>query len=285
MSFVGKVLIVVQVIFSVCLMMFAGAVASVQTNWKKQAETYKASLDKKNGEFSTLEQNFKKYQDDMQVSLNKETANAQTLQANNANLTAQVDSLTQQLDSFKATATQKGEIASISAEDDLERRRETLSLRELYKVAIEKKDALMREKSKLEDEKFEQNVQIERQQAQYVLQLKENKRLHDLLVAHDINPNEPVYEVAATPPAETVTGKVLATSKSEKGTEYVEISVGSDDGLVKGHKLYVYHTGDKPKYLGKIQLVYTQPDKAVGMVLEKTKNGIIEKGDRVSTKL
>ena len=285
MSFVGKVLIVVQLVFSIVLMMFAGAVASVQTNWKKQAETYKASLDKKNGEHSTLEQNFKKYQDDMQVSLNKETANAQTLQANNANLTAQVDSLTQQLDSFKATATQKGEIASISAEDDLERRRETLSLRELYKKAIEAKDGLMREKSKLEDEKFEQNVQLERQQAAYVIQLKENKRLHDLLVAHDINPNEPVYEVAATPPVETVSGKVLAVSKSKEGTEYVEISVGSDDGLVKGHQLYVYHTGDKPKYLGKIQIVFTQPDKSVGMVLDKTKNGIIEKDDRVSTKL
>ncbi|HVW01802.1 MAG TPA: hypothetical protein VHB77_15730 [Planctomycetaceae bacterium] len=285
MSFVGKVLSVVQLVFSICLMMFAGAVASVQTNWKKQAETYKASLDKKNGEYSTLEQNFKKYQDDMQVALNKETANAQTLQANNANLTAQVDSLTQQLDSFKATATQKGEIASISAEDDLERRREALALRELYKVAIEKKDELMREKSKLEDEKFEQNVQIERQQAEYIAQLKENKRLTDLLIAKGVNPNERIYDAVATPPAETVTGKVLAVTKSKEGTEYIEISVGSDDGLVKGHQLYVYHTGDKPKYLGKIQLVFTQPDKAVGIVLDKTKNGIIEKGDRVSTKL
>jgi len=66
--------------------------------------------------------------------------------------------------------------------------------------------------------------------------------------------------------------------------------LGSDDGLSKGHQLFVYRfgtieNGNRPKYLGKIELVYVDPDKAVGTVIDAAKNGVIEKGDHVNSKL
>ena len=64
--------------------------------------------------------------------------------------------------------------------------------------------------------------------------------------------------------------------------DFVEISIGSDDGLLKGHQLDVVR-GDK--YLGKIRVVEATADKAVCEVVHKNKYGIIQRGDNVTTKL
>src|SRR5690242_5818863 len=54
MSFVGKILVVVQVILSICFMAFAGAVYSAQMNWREDSKKQKAALQKKEGEFRDL---------------------------------------------------------------------------------------------------------------------------------------------------------------------------------------------------------------------------------------
>ena len=44
-------------------------------------------------------------------------------------------------------------------------------------------------------------------------------------------------------------------------------------------------TGQRAKFLGMIRIVKTYPDKAVGEVIEGTRNGVIQKGDNVTTKI
>ena len=61
-------------------------------------------------------------------------------------------------------------------------------------------------------------------------------------------------------------------------------------GLKKGHEMSVIRTGlnkpgQQPKFLCKILILNTTPDKAVGEVIEGTRNGVIQKGDNVTTKL
>ena len=74
----------------------------------------------------------------------------------------------------------------------------------------------------------------------------------------------------------------------DAGAELVEISLGSDQGLKKGHEMTVYRSGlnkgANGKYLAKIVIVNTYPDKAVGRVIEGSRNGVIQKGDNVSTR-
>ena len=62
-------------------------------------------------------------------------------------------------------------------------------------------------------------------------------------------------------------------------------SIGSDDGLQNGHELDVYRGA---KYLGRVRIVETRPDRAVASVLKEFKEvaqDFIRKGDRVATKL
>jgi hypothetical protein len=79
-------------------------------------------------------------------------------------------------------------------------------------------------------------------------------------------------------------GVILAS----RATGYVEISLGSDDGLEKGHELDVYRVGPtvaENKYLGKVRVVQTEPDKSVAQILPNFKRGAIQKEDRVATRL
>ena len=62
----------------------------------------------------------------------------------------------------------------------------------------------------------------------------------------------------------------------------VEITIGSDDGLKPGHTAEIYR-GDR--YLGRIEILKTDPDRAVGRVDNRYQQGPIQEGDRVATRL
>ena len=77
---------------------------------------------------------------------------------------------------------------------------------------------------------------------------------------------------------------VLTTKKGDRnGSELVEISLGSDVWRAKGHKLYVYRAVGKGKYLGTIRLDMVDYRTAVGVVIQSSKSGEIQRGDDVTT--
>ena len=75
-----------------------------------------------------------------------------------------------------------------------------------------------------------------------------------------------------------VDGVVLAV----KGGNTLEISIGSDDGLNKGAYLRIFRA-DGSMYLGKAQVLQTAPDRSVCRVIPESRQGVITKGDRVSS--
>jgi TolA-binding protein len=88
--------------------------------------------------------------------------------------------------------------------------------------------------------------------------------------------------VPPTPEAPSVEGMVLAVG--EKGL--IEISIGSDDGIEEGARLDAYRLGeDSGVYLGKVEVVETNADKAVCKILPEFQKDAIRRGDRVTTRL
>ena len=82
-----------------------------------------------------------------------------------------------------------------------------------------------------------------------------------------------------TPPkVEGLIKRVDATNRR------VEITIGSDDGLVVGHELNLYRTKPRAEFLGKIQIIAIDPNQAVGVVVGKTYQGKkLKAGDIVSS--
>ena len=62
----------------------------------------------------------------------------------------------------------------------------------------------------------------------------------------------------------------------------VELSLGGDDGLQMGHELEVYREG---QYVGRVRVVSVKPDRAFAVVIKPFSRGIIQRGDRVATRL
>ena len=95
-----------------------------------------------------------------------------------------------------------------------------------------------------------------------------------VLEAHGLNEHTPIGGIAPH-----LDGKVLAVSSKAK---LVEVSIGADDGLREGHELNVTRGS---QFLGRIIIRRTDPDRAVGEIDPQLQKGLIQKGDRVYTKV
>jgi hypothetical protein len=288
MSFLGKLLVGLQLVLSIMFLVFAGAVFSTQRNWKAAKEVVDANLQKVEGEKKQVQDEYNDYK-------NRMTRDLQNEQTRAANAEGQVDLLKRQLASAETEANtakterdEQREIAKVSVEEARQRREEALLQREinnnLQKLLNEKNERL----------KASEDVNFNLKVAEKALLDKHSKVLNDLalrdkIIAANGLSTDPQSVVGLLTPPPAVDGEVLETKRGGRsGSDLVEISIGSDDGLAEGHKLSVYRSqvGDKAaKYLGDIKLVYVTPDRAVGAVILRAKNGIIERGDNVTSKL
>lgn len=96
-----------------------------------------------------------------------------------------------------------------------------------------------------------------------------------LLEDNDIDPN--TSPDAVVPKVRGIVSKTQRTA----GSQLIEVTVGADDGLKPGHTVEVYR-GDR--YLGRAEILKTEPDRAVGRILRQFQQGQIEEGDDVATR-
>ena len=89
-----------------------------------------------------------------------------------------------------------------------------------------------------------------------------------------LNSDPDYYKVA------TVNGLVTAV----RANGLVEISIGADDGVRKGGLLRVVRA-DGSMYLGQIEVLETQPDRAVCRIIPGSQQGTIQPGDKVRSDL
>lgn len=73
-------------------------------------------------------------------------------------------------------------------------------------------------------------------------------------------------------------------SRIDAKAEHVELTIGSDDGLVPGHELFVFRRTPNAQYIGKIRIIATDPERSVATIVGKTYLGTkVTEGDIVST--
>ena len=288
MSFLGKLLVGLQLVLSIMFLIFAGAVFSTQKNWKAAKEVVDANLTKVSGEKEQVEVEYKAYKTRMEIDFKNEQNRAANSEGQADLLKRQLTAAENEAGTAKIERDEQRELAKVSVEESRQRREEALQQREinnnLQKLLNEKTTRLKAS----DDVVFNQKV------SEKALQDKHAKLLGDLalylkIIAAAGLSTDPQSVVGLLEPPPAVDGKVLETKRGGRsGSDLVEISIGSDDGLAEGHKLSVYRpqVGDKAaKFLGDIKLVYVTPDRSVGSVVLRAKNGIIERGDNVTSKL
>ena len=83
-------------------------------------------------------------------------------------------------------------------------------------------------------------------------------------------------------PPHPLEGVILAVTEPN----VVEISLGEDDGLRKGHKMEVVRMGGGPaSYVGRLEVMRLEPNRAVCRVVPEMLKSPMQRGDRVFDKL
>lgn len=283
MTFVGKLLVIIQLVLSICFMMLAGAVYTRHMTWMQAAKDLEAAVESRDADYEKLQTEKDKVIKDLEAvvaQVRNDATNAQAelrLRENIIeNQKIEIDTQKTELNTQQALATISGDEAKIRREEALSARR----INEQLNAALNDQNQRVRQ---LEDELFNREVGAKSLEEKYNTMLKSLATLRKVLVANDLDPDPNKYARKLAPPP-LVTGKVLDAKKSAQGT-WIEVSIGSDDGITEGNVLYVYRVGEQNKYLGQIRLTLVTPDRAAGVVVERAKNGVIEREDYVTTKL
>ena len=280
MNLVGKIFVVLIFVMSLFFMGLTVAVYATHKNWKDFVENPATGLNKQLEDAKNRTEDFKsrvgKFQNELaQEKIIKRDAVASLENA----LTGLQSQLALQDKALANERNAKDEaIATLKTTQENEGalRAEVVGLREQHRQAEEDRDKFFAEVVKLTDELHQMRNDYDMlRQRNFDLadQLTDAKRV---LTKFDLEPVPAIYEDVP----DRVESVVL-----EVGAEgLVEIKIGSDDGLLKGHRLDAYRQ-DGSAYLGRIEVIETWPDRAVCKILPEFRRGLIQGGDIVSTKL
>ncbi len=273
MNGIGKGLVVLVFVFSLVFMSLVVAVYATQKNWRELAQKQSAALQQMRTENSDLQAKQSKLVDD----INREQQNRQQAVAK---LETEKDTLQREYDTLLSRETQlvddsrKSVAAMEAAHQTLAGLREEVTgLRQEIRTVQADRDAKFREAVDLTDKLHVAQGEEERLEAKNLDLLEQVSRQKTVLDRNGLDEFVPVDNV---PPK--VDGIVLAT----RDGGWVEISLGSDDGLRNGHTLEVYRAN---KYLGRIEVVKTAPDKSVAKIVRPYQQGAIQREDRVASRI
>ncbi len=279
MTFVGRILVIVIMIFAVIFLGISTVVYSTAKNWKTAHQEQVKKVDE-----------LKKKLADAQAQKDAASKGLEdaknTFDAHAKNLNNQISSLE---DQNKRSASEIQDVRSKlavadqnakSALDEVEaRRKETILLRD-QKSAVEKQanefklhqaelNDKIRELERMLDTASKNNSDLRERVGKFSTLLRQNGLSDDITQ---------IKGIESPPPVQGEISRVDASNRR------VEMTIGSDDGLVPGHELFVFRTSPRPEYVGKISVLSVDPDQAVGKVIGHTYQGKkIKEGDIVSS--
>ncbi len=273
MNLVGKIFVGIIALMSVvCLTLSVVSYAS-HHNYKEKNAALSEQLNKANDEAQKLNSQkaelAKNIEDEKQSYVNMIAAlrtKTADLQAENATLKADLDKLNEDLaERNEAVVANTKYIADIhqqldASSDELKKAKE---LRANYLRDLAKTMEKLHELSAVYGDLQEQNKELVKSYDDALTVLNQNGLSADASQYGDL----PLYPVKGS--VETV----------EEGSDgLLMVSIGSDDGLSEHNKLDVKR-GDS--YLGKVEVVTLEPNRAVCKVLPEYRQGVIQKGDLV----
>ncbi len=290
MHFVGKILVILLLVLSVLFLSFAAAVYNTHMSWRKVAEDQKKLVEKSTKEKNDALAESDRFKNEMTEKLKVAENHAGEVDATNKGLQAELAQVKKQRDENAIAQKASAELAEISGQEAMARRDEADILRGLKHSQAGKLNENLETITKLEDQVHNSALALGTAVAKNKDLVGRVSILQQALEANGITADATELAGRASPPPR-VDGVILDSRPPQRqgASELVEISLGSDDGLKKGHEMSIYRPGLKggpqARFLAKIVIVKTEPDKAVGQVIEGSRNGVIQKGDNVTTKL
>jgi len=278
MTFVGKILVIVIMAFSLIFLGISTVVFTTARNWRTATEEQKKKV-------SDLTKKLSDAQATVEAA-NKDLDSAKASYALSKNLNNQIQAQEAQIAGAQSQITKvNSEVATAqmnakTALEEAEARRNLSIQLNNQKTAVEKQanefklkhaelNDRIRELERILETATKHNTDLRERVARFSALLRQNGLSDDI---------SQIKGIESPPP---VVGEVRRVDPSNRR---VELSIGSDDGLVVGHELFLFRQTPRPEYLGKITIISVDPDQAVGRVNGTTYQGKkIKEGDLVSS--
>jgi myosin heavy subunit len=282
MTAVGKILVFVNLLFSLMVGGFIIMVYIARTNW---ADNYK-NLEAR---YKALAAEADSTRAEAQEIRTKVAQEIDALKAANKKLTedlvakdAEVKAVNTQL-AAEREKTVTGDATSTSVLAQAQRREEEIKRYETdLKKLNDRLSTSISEQTKLRDRAVASDIEnktLKDRNNQLALQLedmsKENIRLRNVGGAA-----AGTTVAAKNPPLENIEGIV---TKMDTQSGLLTLSIGSDAGLTKGHTLEIFRL-NPAKYLGTVRIVEVTPHEAVARPVSRTSSPV-QQGDRVASKI
>jgi hypothetical protein len=284
MTTFGKILVFVNLVFSLLVCALVIMVFIARTNWKdaydKKDEQWKAARASADASADTMkstidlnEAQLRAAQADKDRAV-KELATAQQnlkdLRADNDKLIAKNTELTALADKRKV---------------EVERRAEEVKKQEEFLArATETNTNLIKEMNKYREQAVAatiENRSLRNANQNLVAKLEEAQK--DLIRVKTAGTTVAGAKPKINPPLENVEGLI----KQADTSGLVTITIGSDSGVLKGHTLEVFRLDPVPSksmYLGTIRILEVRPNEAVGQPVDRPR-APIQVGDRVASRI
>lgn len=272
MNIVGKIFVFAVFIMSLVFMTFAVAIFASHTNWKAESDRLAKILEEEKGKRARLLEDIDRLTTQvatseaerdqvvakLQYALEEQSGELKDLKAKRDTLETERQSAIAEMNAAHAELKR-----ATKAIDELraEIRTQRLKVDQEVGRAVELAANLHEKESKLAIVE-ERKAQLEKQLSNARALLKQSG------LAIDSLPREQVP---------TIDGVVMAVADNA-----VEVSLGGDDGLQLGHVLELYRDDT---YLGRAVVKAVKPDRAVAVLVKEYARGVVQRGDRVTTRL
>ncbi|MBN1590469.1 MAG: hypothetical protein JW888_13220 [Pirellulales bacterium] len=280
MNFVGKILTVLICVMSLVFMTMAIMLYATHTNWSDVVMNPKTGLKQEVatliGEKEDLQDKFDKAKKALDTELKTKQGQLTELENTITTLRSRCANLEKQIQGLKTSEGEAIATMNMTQETLRKLRDEVVTLRQETRQAQQERNDSFAESVRLADIVQQKEIEVKRLRGDNADLGIDVARMRDLLRKYEVNPDEDPAGVL-----QRVGGQVLAVV----GGGSVELSIGADDGLKKGHQLEVFRTGaGQNRYIGRIEVMETAPDKAVARVIPEYRKGAIHEGDKITSK-
>ena len=285
MTAIGKIFVIINLLFSLVVAGFIVAVYARSTNWADAAKKWQASAQVADASRQASEAELQRAREDLgkaQGQLEQErVAHKNDVDAANA------VALTHQkaLEEFKKAGNKDG--ASFQAvQNERDKLKDEVTALEKQVGDKDKQIVgLIETKNKANDDRVAAEIRANSYQGKAERMEARLKETETELVRLRRNgggsgsAGGTSLVSTANPPPQSVEGVVTETT--QRG-DLIRISIGSDAGLARGHTLDVFRTKPSPQYLGQIRLTDVRATEAVGQPVDRLK-APVQKGDLVAS--
>jgi hypothetical protein len=280
MNLVGKIFVVLIVFMSLVFMSFALAVYATHKNWREEVLGPKG-LSRQLADVQALNKDLNEQLTKKIGELNAEKAEAKQALAKLENelsvLKEEYATRKKNQDDLEKAARESVAAMNATQTNATDYRKSLDGLRAEIAAAQKERDDHFNRVVKLTEDLNQAEIDRKQLRERSLDLAKDVARADELLrkLGYDKNRN-----YSDVPPQ--VEGVILATP----GEKLVEISIGSDQGLLQGHRLEVYRvSGGQSTYVGRIEVVKTSPDRAVCKIDPSFQKSNMMVSDRVATKI